>query len=385
MTEEKQYIAFISYNHKDVKWAKWLRRRMEWYRLPAEIHNEYSDSRYMRPVFRDRDTLTSGVLNESLRQNLESSKFLVVVCSPNSAQSAWVSDEVKAFIEMGRVDRVIPFIVEGAPYDYAQNDPQQPLMGECFPYALRKWNVDHPDQNLLGIAVTDDGKTDRNKAFIRLVAYMLGLEFDTLWQRHKRFVRRLTAVLITFAVLLVTLAYWFMVPVRVSVDVCDEPSALPSMERGALTFNGSEYPLSKPDTTIELGTLPGYFRLRTVPICFHAQRFYQDEEKMVKIGAGVRYHYILPLHRDNTFAVFAGTVYDGAVEDFTSSPVAGAIVKLDGHTATTDSLGQFRFELCLEEQRETKVIIISKEGYQKYVREDENPGLEGKYLLKRIP
>lgn len=384
MSEEKQYIAFISYNHHDVKWAKWLRRRLEWYRLPAEIHNEYSDSRYMRPVFRDRDTLTSGVLNESLRQNLESSKYLVVVCSPNSAQSAWVSDEVNAFIEMGRVDRVIPFIVEGAPNNYSQNDPQHPLMGECFPYSLRKWNADHPDQSLLGIAVTDDGKTDRDKAFIRLVAYMLGLEFDTLWQRRKRFVRRLTAVLATLAVLLVTLAYWFMVPVRVSVDVCDEPSALPGMERGVLTFNGSEYSISQPDTTIELGTLPGYYRLRTLPIRFHAQRFYLDEEKAVKIGTGVRHHYTFSLHRDNTFAVFAGTVYDGDAEDYTSSPVVGAVVTLDGHTATTDSLGRFRFELSLEEQRETKVITISKESYQKYVREDESPGLEGKYLLKRI-
>ena len=71
---------FISYNHKDVKWAQWLQKKLEWYRLPTEIHNEFSDSRYIRPVFRDRDTLTSGVLNDELRNHLEASQYLVVLC-----------------------------------------------------------------------------------------------------------------------------------------------------------------------------------------------------------------------------------------------------------------------------------------------------------------
>ena len=41
--QKKRNFAFISYNHKDVKWAKWLRKRLEWYRMPSEIHNDFSD------------------------------------------------------------------------------------------------------------------------------------------------------------------------------------------------------------------------------------------------------------------------------------------------------------------------------------------------------
>lgn len=383
MEKKKQYIAFISYNHQDVKWAKWLRRRLEWYRLPAKIHNEYSDSRYMRPVFRDRDTLTSGILNDSLRAHLEASQYLVVICSPHAAQSQWVSDEVKAFIEMGRVDRIIPFIVDGSPQQYEHSDIQQPLMGECFPLALRQWNTDHSDKSILGIAVTDDGMTDRNRAFIRIVARILGLDFDALWQRHKRFVRRLTAVIAAFAMFLLMLAYWFMVPVKMSVTVCDEPSALPGMEHGILKCNGSEYPFSNPDTTINVGSLPGYFRLRSVSVSFHAQRFYLEEEQTVKIGVGVRQHVTLQLRRDSTFAVYAGTVYDGDSEDFVSHPVAGATVILNNNTTVTDAQGNFRFEIPLADQSETKTITIFRDGYQKYVREDECPGVDGKYLLKK--
>ena len=85
--QNNKIFAFISYNHKDVKWAKWLRRKLEWYRLPAEIHNEIEDSRYIRPVFRDRDELDSGLLKEELRTRLEHSKFLIVICSPRATQS----------------------------------------------------------------------------------------------------------------------------------------------------------------------------------------------------------------------------------------------------------------------------------------------------------
>lgn len=382
-TPEKKNFVFISYNHKDVKWAKWLQRKLEWYRLPTEAHNELSDSRYIRPVFRDRDTLTSGVLNDELRKHLEASKFLVVLCSPNSARSEWVSDEIKAFIEMGRLDKIVPFIVDGNPQDYSNSDIKQPLMGECFPLALRQWNMEHPDENLLGIAVTDDGKTDKQKAFIRLVAHLLGVEFDTLWQRHKRFVRRIITLSSIFAVVALALAYWFMIPVKVSVTIKDEHSQLPGMESGILNVNGSEYSISSPDTTIDIGALPGYNRMRRIPMSFHADRFYDDEEEQLQIGMGVLQTATLQLHRDSTFAIFAGTVYDGNFDSFESRPLEGAKVTVGKHETTTDAEGRFRIDIALADQEQTKPIRIEKKGYQPYTREDESPNKDLSYLLYR--
>ncbi|MBR5019605.1 MAG: TIR domain-containing protein [Bacteroidales bacterium] len=357
--------VFISYNHKDVKWAKWLQRKLEWYRLPTEAHNELSDSRYIRPVFRDRDTLTSGILNDSLRAHLEASRYLVVICSPNSADSAWVNDEIKAFIEMGRLEQIVPFVVEGI----------------SFPPALEQWNREHPDKCLLGISVTDDGNTDPEKAFIRLVAHILGLQFDTLWHRHRRFVRRLAVAAAALAVVLAALAYWFMVPVKLQVSVRSEACLLPEMEAGTLTVNGSEYPLTRPDTTVSAGALPGYFRLRTIPVSFHADRYYDDETLLVPLGAGIRSLATMQVHRDSTFAVFAGKVYDGSAADFLTNPVPGVQVTVGDRTAVTDGDGSFRIVFPLEEQSETKPLILGKEGFQPLFREDESPSEDLIYLL----
>lgn len=35
-----KYVAFISYKSEDEKWAKWLQRRIENYRLPATIQRK---------------------------------------------------------------------------------------------------------------------------------------------------------------------------------------------------------------------------------------------------------------------------------------------------------------------------------------------------------
>lgn len=377
----KRNYVFISYNHKDVKWAKWLQKKLEWYRLPTEIHNEFSNSRYIRPVFRDRDILTSGVLNDELRSHLEASNYLVVLCSPNSAQSEWVSDEVKAFIEMGRLDKIVPFVVEGTPQDYSHVNVSQPLMGECFPLALRQWNTEHPDKNLLGIAVTDEGKTDKQKAFIRLVAHLLGVQFDTLWQRHKRYVRRLITSLSALAVVVLALVYWFMIPVKLSVTIKDEHHQLPMMEKGVLIVNGSEYSFSTPDTTIELSALPGYCRLQTIPMSIRIDRFYQDLEEPLNIGAGISQHVSCQIHRDSTFAVFAGAVYDGDIDGYESHPVEGALVTIDQHQVTTDANGRFRIVLPLDEQEEFKCLMITKEGFLTFTRDDECPSSSLVYLL----
>jgi hypothetical protein len=332
-------------------------------------------------VFRDRDNLTSGVLNDELRNHLEASKFLVVLCSPNSAQSEWVSDEIKAFIEMGRLDKIVPFIIDGTPQDYSNGDVTKPLMGECFPLALRQWNTENPDKNLLGIAVTDDGKTDRQKAFVRLVSHLLGIEFDTLWQRHKRFLRRLTASLAALTVLALAMIYWFVIPVKMSVTIQDEPSKLPGMEQGVLNINGSEYSFSHPDTTIETSALPGYCRMKAVPMSLHVDRFYCDESSTIQIGMGIRQHVTIQLHRDSTFAVFAGVVYDGDANDYDQHPVGDAKITVGIYETISDTNGQFRITIPLVEQEETQRLSISKNGYQDFYREDESPNKELRFLL----
>ena len=122
----RKYAAFISYSHADERVAKWLQRKLEAYKLPATIHNEFDDSRYLRPIFRDRSDLNGGILADEIRTHLKNSKFLIVICSPASAKSDWVNKEVQTFIEWGQIQYIIPFVVGGELNCNNEND--------CLPY-----------------------------------------------------------------------------------------------------------------------------------------------------------------------------------------------------------------------------------------------------------
>ena len=64
-----KYIAFISYNSKDDRWAKWLQRKLEAYNMPVVIRNEKDEvvRREEKPtklrVFRYRADLNTVSLN----------------------------------------------------------------------------------------------------------------------------------------------------------------------------------------------------------------------------------------------------------------------------------------------------------------------------------
>lgn len=90
------YFAFISYKREDEKWAKWLQKRLESYHIPTSLRKkDHVLPKRIRPVFRDQSELSGGNLKSEIEKGLDASKFLIVICSPRSAKSPWVSKEVK--------------------------------------------------------------------------------------------------------------------------------------------------------------------------------------------------------------------------------------------------------------------------------------------------
>jgi MTH538 TIR-like domain (DUF1863). len=81
--------------------AKWLQHEFEYYELPAKLFEERKDLRKedfqgsFRPVFRDEDELAGGELKPQISDALADSDYLIVVCSPHSAQSIYVDNEIK--------------------------------------------------------------------------------------------------------------------------------------------------------------------------------------------------------------------------------------------------------------------------------------------------
>src|SRR5947209_14519492 len=93
------YRAFISYSHRDKAVATRLHRTVESYRIPAKLVGTVTPvgtvPKRLAPVFRDRDELpASADLGGELTAALKRSMFLIVICSPASAKSHWVDQEI---------------------------------------------------------------------------------------------------------------------------------------------------------------------------------------------------------------------------------------------------------------------------------------------------
>ena len=172
-----KYSAFISYNHHDSATAIWLHRALERYSVPKRLWGRTAPwgeiGPRLPPVFRDRDELaTSSDLAASVRAALAEAATLIVICSPRSAKSRWVDEEIRTFIAQGRRDYIRLIIVDGEPH---AADPDR----ECLPPALREDGG--PEPLAADVRKEADGKQG---AKLKILAGILGVPYDELRQRE---------------------------------------------------------------------------------------------------------------------------------------------------------------------------------------------------------
>ena len=127
MADKFKYRAFISYSHSDEKWAAWLHRALETYKVPKHIVGQTTACgivpERLAPVFRDREELaTATSLGDTLTRALEDSACQIVICSPRAAQSRWTNEEILTFKRLGRSNRIFCLIVDGEPGASANPD-----------------------------------------------------------------------------------------------------------------------------------------------------------------------------------------------------------------------------------------------------------------------
>ncbi len=191
-----RYGAFLSYSHADERHARWLLHRLEGYRVPKRLVG--TPGRHgpvparLGAVFRDRDEVAAaGDLGSTITAALADSAALVVVCSPAAARSRWVNAEAQAFRASGRGEQIFCFVVDGDP---TGRDPHQ----TCFPPALLAPEVEGgPSREPLAADARAEGD-GRDRAFLRLVAGLLGVGYDDLARREaQRRQRRLVAIAAT--------------------------------------------------------------------------------------------------------------------------------------------------------------------------------------------
>ncbi len=186
--ESYQYKAFISYRHvsPDQDAAKKLHTLIENYPVPADLKKSLGISRMGR-VFRDQEELPlSKDLGADIRTALDHSEWLIVMCSPRYLESKWCNAELDHFIETGKRDHILPILVEGEP-------------DEAFPPQLRYEEVNGRVVEIEPLAadIRADSTAGSLKKLknekLRVLAPMLGVNYDHLRQRARRRRTRIAA------------------------------------------------------------------------------------------------------------------------------------------------------------------------------------------------
>ena len=161
-----------------------MHRSLESYRLPPRlrggqgVHGPLPER--LTPIFRDREDLSSaGQLAPQIELALAESEALVVVCSPEAAQSPFVESEVLAFKRSGRGSRIYALIVDG--------EPNSGDGRECFPHALRFDTGSDGQATIPANPIAADarkGMDGKSLARLKLLAGLFGLPLDALRQRE---------------------------------------------------------------------------------------------------------------------------------------------------------------------------------------------------------
>ncbi|MBR4573609.1 MAG: TIR domain-containing protein [Lachnospiraceae bacterium] len=197
-SRQYDYYAFISYKRADWKWAKWIRENLHSYRLPNATCKRHDDKLAKRcsPVFLDKMNLTPGMLDEGLKSEVQSSKYLIVICSKAAHnESKYLDEEIQYFLEGGGTpSQIIPFII----------DPYESSVTETFPLRL----IEEYEKSPEDLSCIDANKEGKRKAFLETVAYMHGISPDEIIKDdRKRRNKRISIILSATVAILVICSY----------------------------------------------------------------------------------------------------------------------------------------------------------------------------------
>lgn len=351
MSTPFKYFAFISYNSKDTIWGKRLQKKLEHYKLPSTLCSEHGWTRTpIKPVFFAPTDIQPGGLSEELQERLRASQHLIVICSPNSAKSEWVGKEIEFFHGFGRSNNIHFFIVEGSPNS---DDPET----ECFNPVIKKLGL----SEVLGANVNEKISRlpwlNRERAYVQLVSKLLGVEFDTIWQRHKRLLFRKAAVWTIGCIAVIAamigigrISQPFDADLRI---VEASPQAqLPPMKDAIVTLT-----LDNETKTDTISFIEGQTTFSNIPHRFLSQpvqlsvscRDFLDLDTTLTLAKSNT----LVLHRDpSVYGDIHFTLYN--VE--TETPMSGVTLKIEGQEVVSDENGHVALQLPLDMQKKVYTI-----------------------------
>jgi hypothetical protein len=197
----ERYSAFISYSHRDAVVARWLHGQLERYRFPRRLIGRMTrrgpvPARLGR-IFRDREEFPADTsLSHAVERAIAASDALIIVGSPDAANSPWVAREIETFRQVRPDGPILIALARGEPADAfppaALTDGNEPLAAD-----LRKQG---------------DG---RRLGLLKLLAGLIELPLGDLVQRDaQRRLRRVTAVTVAALIGLLALTASSVVAIR---------------------------------------------------------------------------------------------------------------------------------------------------------------------------
>jgi len=230
MDSRPRYRAFISYSHQDRKAAEWLHRALETYRAPRRLATTGGEvsTRRLTPIFRDRDDLSASPdLGGVIRDALDRSDALIVLCSPAAAASRWVDQEAAYFLQGHGLGQIICVISPSTPKAAPLAELLPPALRAALPTGVEPLAVD-PRRDADGPRLTR----------LKIAARLLDVSLDQLVQRDARRGMQVMAAFTALA-LVVTVAMGAMTVAtlksrQIARDQRDETEALVAYMLGDL-------------------------------------------------------------------------------------------------------------------------------------------------------
>ncbi len=174
-TKAFKYYAFISYSRRNSKAASYLHKQLEHFRVPVRYvaeENRPANQNFLRPVFRDRRDLEAveGSFTNDIKAAIEQSRYLIVLCSPESAVSIWVNEEIKHFLATHDNDysAIVPVILNGEPGSGGDS--------ECLPNALQLNEIVMRNLPSMIPDEGDDVKMGWENGVVQAMSYMLKVQ-----------------------------------------------------------------------------------------------------------------------------------------------------------------------------------------------------------------
>ncbi|MBQ7464512.1 MAG: TIR domain-containing protein [Lachnospiraceae bacterium] len=202
----EHYNAFISYKHapEDNRVAEAIHKGLEHFHIPSKIRKKTGVKRINR-IFRDKDELPiTSDLSDSISTALADADYLIVICSTNTKESAWVPREIEYFLKNHTKKQIFTVLVNGEPVD---------VIPDILKYEEKVITDENGNDQTVRIPsepLSCDYRMSPGKAkkteLPRLACGIIGCAYDELMNRRRQYrIKQLTAAFL--AVLAIMAAF----------------------------------------------------------------------------------------------------------------------------------------------------------------------------------